>query len=145
MFTHILLPTDGSARSEAAVRSGLRLAKALNARVTGVCVAPKVRQMYFDSEFPGVKADHAAAAFVAQAKRNLATIEAAAKEAGVPCETVQETSDHVHEAIIAIAAARTCDLIIMASHGRRGVQALLLGSETQKVLTHSTIPVLVYR
>jgi nucleotide-binding universal stress UspA family protein len=77
--------------------------------------------------------------------KNLLAIEKAAKEAGVPCETAQEKSDWPYEAIIAAAQKGQCDLIIMASHGRRGVQGLLLGSETQKVLTHSKIPVLVYR
>jgi nucleotide-binding universal stress UspA family protein len=69
----------------------------------------------------------------------------AAKEAAVPCDTVQEKSDQPYAAIIEAAQARGCDLIIMASHGRAGISALLLGSETQKVLTHSKIPVLVYR
>ena len=63
----------------------------------------------------------------------------------MPCETVCEASDHPHEAIVAAAATHGCDLIVMASHGRRGVAGILLGSETQKVLTHSKIPVLVFR
>jgi len=69
----------------------------------------------------------------------------AAEEAGVSCGTVLETSDEPYESIIKVAEQKGCDLIMMASHGRRGVGALLLGSETQKVLTHSTVPVLVYR
>ena len=81
----------------------------------------------------------------AQAEKNLATLKRAATEAGVPCDTVVETSDHPYEAIIRTADSRGCDLILMASHGRRGMQGKLLGSETQKVLTHTTIPVLVYR
>ncbi|MCK7468053.1 MAG: universal stress protein [Desulfosudis oleivorans] len=80
-----------------------------------------------------------------QADRNLAVLEKAAKDAGVPCETICEIGDHPYEAIIRVAEKRGCDLIMMASHGRRGVKGLLLGSETQKVLTHSLIPVLVYR
>ena len=80
-----------------------------------------------------------------QANRNLAVLEKAAKDAGVPCETLCEIADHPYEAIIRIAEKRGCDLIMMASHGRRGVKGLLLGSETQKVLTHSLIPVLVHR
>jgi nucleotide-binding universal stress UspA family protein len=145
MFKHILLPTDGSSLSDSAVRLGIRLAQALKARVTGVSVVLKARQLSFDSEFPGVKTEHAAAAFKAQAEAFLAKIAAAAEEAGIPCETVVEVGDLIHETIIRTAETKNCDLIIMASHGRAGVKALLLGSETQKVLTHSKTPVLVYR
>ena len=81
----------------------------------------------------------------AQAETVLAKIAAAAEAAGVPCETVAELGDQIHETIIRMAETKNCDLIIMASHGRAGIKALLLGSETQKVLTHSKIPVLVYR
>jgi nucleotide-binding universal stress UspA family protein len=81
----------------------------------------------------------------AQARRLLAVIENAAKEAGVSCDTACTTSDQPYEAIIEIAKEKGCDLIAMASHGRKGVRGLLLGSETQKVLTHSLIPVLVFR
>jgi nucleotide-binding universal stress UspA family protein len=77
--------------------------------------------------------------------KNLLAIEKAAKEAGVPCETVKAKSVQPYEAIIEAAAKKRCDLIIMASHGRRGMEGLLLGSETQKVLAHSKIPVLVFR
>jgi len=80
-----------------------------------------------------------------EADRNLSVIEKAAKDAGVPCETICEISDYPFEAIIKVAEKRGCDLIMMASHGRRGIGALLIGSETQKVLTHTRIPVLVYR
>ena len=80
-----------------------------------------------------------------QAHGKLSAIEKAAQEAGVPCETVCEISDHPYETIIRAAEKRGCDLIMMASHGQRGVKGLLLGSETQKVLTHSKIPVLVHR
>jgi nucleotide-binding universal stress UspA family protein len=72
-------------------------------------------------------------------------IQEAAKAAGVHCEAISVTSDQPHEAIIQVAKKRGCDLIMMASHGRKGVQGMLLGSETHKVLTHSRIPVLVYR
>jgi nucleotide-binding universal stress UspA family protein len=84
------------------------------------------------------------AASRAQARKYLAMLERAAAEVGVICETVVESSDHPYEAIIRTAEIKGCDLILMASHGRRGVKALLLGSETQKLLTHSRIPVLVY-
>jgi nucleotide-binding universal stress UspA family protein len=117
----------------------------LNARVTGLCVVTGARHLSHESEFPGVKVDHAAAAFHARADTYLAKIATIAKEAGVSWEVTQVTGDHVFEAIIATVETRGCDLIVMASHGRSGTKALLLGSETQKVLTHTKIPVLVYR
>jgi len=145
MFRHILLPTDGSPLSEIAMREGIQLAKNINARVTGFCVIPKLRYFSYNSEIGPEFEKQAAAAVQAEVNKNLLAIENAAKAAGVPCETAQEKSDQPYEAIIQAAQKRECDLIIMASHGRRGVQGLLLGSETQKVLTHSRIPVLVYR
>jgi nucleotide-binding universal stress UspA family protein len=145
MFKHILLPTDGSPLSEAAMLKGIRFAKTIHARVTGFCVAPKLPYFGYDSEVGPEFKKLAAAAVQAEVDKNLLAIEKAAREAGVPCETAQEKSDQPYEAIIEAAQKRQCDLIIMASHGRRGVQGLLLGSETQKVLTHSKIPVLVYR
>jgi nucleotide-binding universal stress UspA family protein len=145
MFKHILLPTDGSPLSEEAMRKGIQFAKTVNARVTGFCVVPKLREYSYDSEIGPEFKKQAAAAVQAEVNKNLLAIEEAAKEASVPCETAQEKSDQPYEAIIEAAKKRECDLIIMASHGRRGVGALLIGSETQKVLTHSKIPVLVYR
>jgi nucleotide-binding universal stress UspA family protein len=145
MFKHILLPTDGSPLSEAAMRKGIQFAKTINARVTGFCVVPMLRYHTYDSEIGPEFKKQAAAAVQADVNKSLIAIEKEAKEAGVPCETAQEKSDQPYEAIIEAAKKRKCDLIIMASHGRRGVGALLIGSETQKVLTHSKIPVLVYR
>jgi nucleotide-binding universal stress UspA family protein len=81
----------------------------------------------------------------ALAEKVLGTVSAAATSAGVECETLHIEHEHIHQAIIDAAEARRCDLIVMASHGRRGVSAVVLGSETVKVLTHSKIPVLVYR
>jgi nucleotide-binding universal stress UspA family protein len=81
----------------------------------------------------------------AYAEKVLGTVAAAAKSAGVVCETLHIEHEHVYQAIIDAASARGCDLIVMASHGRRGVSAVVLGSQTVKVLTHSKIPVLVYR
>ena len=78
-------------------------------------------------------------------EKALKQVTMAADAAGVPCETIREVHDQPYRAIIDAAHALSCDLIVMASHGRRGISALLLGSETVKVLTHSTIPVLVYR
>ena len=81
----------------------------------------------------------------AHAGKVLGTVSNAAKAAGVACETLHAEHEHVYQAIIDAAEARRCDLIVMASHGRRGVSAVVLGSETVKVLTHSKIPMLVYR
>ena len=145
MFKHILLPTDGSPLSEAVVRKAIQFAKSINARVTGFCVVTALRYVGCDAEIGTEFKKQAEAAVQAEATKNLLAIEMAAKEAAVPCDTVQDKSDQPYEAIIEAAQARGCDLIIMACHGRAGVSALLLGSETQKVLTHSLIPVLVHR
>jgi nucleotide-binding universal stress UspA family protein len=145
MFRHILLPSDGSSLSEAAVRTGVQLAKTIHAGVTGLCVVPKLRYLSYDSELSADVRKRMAEACRSHAEKILSGIEAAAREAGVPCQTAYEISDYPHEVIIRASEKKECDLIIMASHGRRGVEGLLLGSETQKVLTHSKIPVLVYR
>ena len=145
MFKHILLPTDGSELSEMAVREGIRFAKESSAKVTGVSVTPDLHVLTFNA---GLREDarlHYLAEGQALAKKHLAVLQAAAAEEGVACDTEVEISDHPFEAIIRTAERKGCDLILMASHGRRGVKGLLLGSETQKVLTHSRIPVLVYR
>ena len=145
MFKHILLPTDGSKLSEAAVEKGMHFAKGIQAKITGLFVVPKEYPSYYEAEIPGSFKDQAEAECKAMAKRHLSSLNKAAQEAGVACEVVMEASDQPYEAIVSMAEQKGCDLIMMASHGRRGVGALLLGSETQKVLTHSKIPVLVYR
>ena len=145
MFTHLLLPTDGSELSQAAILKGLRFAKECNAKVTGVSVAPKFHVFTVNTTMLEDTNQQFLAESHAQTEKHLAMLRTAATEAGVPCDTVLEVSDHPYEAIIHAAEQRGCDLIVMASHGRRGVQGLLLGSETQKVLTHTRIPVLVYR
>lgn len=145
MFEHILLPTDGSPLSEIAIRKGIELARSIQAKVTGLCVLPKQRYFSYDSELSGDVRKQIAAVCRTEVEKHLSFIDAAAREAGVPCETAHETNDRPYEAIIAVAEKKKCDLILMASHGRLGVEGFLLGSETQKVLAHSKIPVLVYR
>jgi len=145
MFKHILLPTDGSPLSEAAVEKGIGFAKSIDARITGLCVVPKQYPSYYDAEIPGGFKDKAEAECKANAKIHLTALTKVAQNEGVACEVVMETSDQPYEAIVNVAEQKDCDLIMMASHGRSGVGALLIGSETQKVLTHSKIPVLVYR
>ncbi len=145
MFTHVLLPTDGSHLSRAAIEKGVQLAKALKARVTGVTVVPREPYSLYQTDITLQVKEETARLHRKEAARRLEALQKAAAQAGVPCETVCESSDHPYEAIIAAAATHGCDLIVMASHGRRGVAGILLGSETQKVLTHSKIPVLVFR
>ena len=147
MFKHILLPTDGSPLSARAVVTGVDLAKALGARVTGLFVAPPATPLVFEHFLPVryMEPDDHAALIEREAAHALGQVENAAKAAGVPCETKQLTSDYPADAIMTTAHRSKCDLIVMASHGRTGVSAMLLGSETQKVLTHSKVPVLVHR
>jgi nucleotide-binding universal stress UspA family protein len=145
MFKHLLLPTDGSELSEAATRKGIELAQSMKARVTGFHVMPEFHVLAYQAEMIEATREEFVKNCQAAAKRILAVVENAAKAAGVTCETASTTSDHPYDAIIRAAQARGCDLILMASHGRKGMQGFLLGSETQKVLTHSKIPVLVYR
>jgi len=145
MYKHILIPIDGTVLSDSAMDKGLAFAREIGARVTVLMTtepAPIVMMAMVQlTEQQNRYHQHA----VDQAARHLGEALAKAKAAGVPCETVQVDHDHPYQAIIETAASRGCDLIAMASHGRRGISALVLGSETTKVLTHSTTPVLVYR
>jgi nucleotide-binding universal stress UspA family protein len=145
MFKHLLLPTDGSQLSEAAIHTGVQFAKSIHAKVTGFYAMPKFHMLTYQTEMLTDTKTQFAKDCKAHAERFLAVVVETAKDAGVPCETALQESDHPYEAIIATAKEKGCDLIMMASHGRSGVQAFLLGSETQKVLTHSPIPVLVFR
>ena len=147
MYKHILIPTDGSTQSAHAVAHGVELAKATGARVTGLFVAPAPTPLVFEGAVPigYMQPDEHAALTASAAARYLGAIEKAAAKAGVPFEGVTVTGDYPAQAILEVAAARKCDLIVMASHGRRGLAAVLLGSETQKVLTHAKGPVLVCR
>ncbi|MGT2510305.1 universal stress protein [Cupriavidus basilensis] len=145
MFKHLLVPTDGSQLSEAAVRMAVTVARDFRAKVTGFHVIPEFRVFTHRIEMLEDTQERFAQMAEHHAEQYLGVIAQAAKEAGVECETVCVTGDHPYEAIIRAVEERGCDLVVMASHGRSGVQGLLIGSETQKVLTHSTIPVLVYR
>lgn len=148
MFTHLLLPTDGSKLSDRAVQRGLELAKAIGARVTAVHVLPEFPMMADESfALPAsveLKLRYEKDA-KARAAKMLEKVAARAEAAKVKYEGVAVIGDTPYEHIIETAKKRKCDLIMMASHGRRGISALLLGSETAKVLTHSKIPVLVVR
>ncbi|SIT37129.1 UspA domain protein [Paraburkholderia piptadeniae] len=121
------------------------VAKAFDAKITGIHVIPKFHLLTSDSEMlADTSTDHARHARN-HAQQYLAFVEQVATDAAVLCATTWVMNDHPYQAIINAAQERHCDLIVMASHGRRGMQGLLIGSETQKVLTHSKIPVLVYR
>ena len=145
MFKHILIPTDGSDLSRKAMLYGVQLAKECGARVTALTLTEPFRVASMDAVLVSVGEDEYDEESRRIADQALEQVKVAADAAGVPCDTVSEVHDQPYRAIIDAAHAKGCDLIVMASHGRRGVSALLLGSETVKVLTHSTIPVLVYR
>lgn len=133
MFRHILIPSDGSAASQLAVNAALRMARESGARVTAIHVLP---------EEPALVSHHAAQPAEDEI---LAGIARQAGNLHVNCTTLQVHAEQPHAAIIATALQRGCDLIAMASRGRSGLASLMLGSQTQKVLTHSKIPVLVFR
>ena len=145
MYKHVLIPTDGSELSEGAARSAVNFAKSVNARLTALHTTP----IFHPTDLSG----HAAYTHVVEhkelseqnAQRVLKAVEQMAREAGVTIDTVHRVTDNPWEAIVNVAQEQGCDLIFMASHGRRGINALLMGSETNKVLIHTKIPVLVCR
>lgn len=144
MFKKILLPTDGSDLSLKAIQGGLAFAKALNAGVVGLTVVEPYSYSNL-SEYRPETLDDYEQRMMTLASERLGMVADAAAKASIPVETLTVKSFSPFEAIIDTAKAKGCDVIFMASHGRRGLSAVLLGSETQKVLTHSTIPVMVYR
>lgn len=149
MYAHILVPTDGSPLSTKAAKSAIGLAKALGARITALHVIPAFTPpVYMDGIVPYPELYSSAEykrSTEAYAKKMLAKVEERARAAKVPCATVFVTGEQPWRAIVRTARSKKCDLIAMASHGRGGVEAVLLGSETTKVLTHSKTPVLVCR
>jgi len=145
MFKHILIPTDGSDLSRKALLYGIQLAKESHAKVTALTVRPPYVIGSMDMIGVVGSQDEFEAETQRYADYALTQARMAADAAGVKIDTVQDVGDQPFRAIIDSAKAHACDLIVMASHGRRGMSALLLGSETVKVLTHSTVPVLVYR
>ena len=148
MFKHILVSTDGSKLSGKAIRTAARLAGATGARITGVYVIPSyVPPVYGEGVMYGpvispAKYRDAQKRF---GQKALAAVEREARAAGVDFSPAMLAANDPWEGIVGTAGRKKCDLIVMASHGRRGLASLLLGSETVKVLTHSKIPVLVCR
>jgi nucleotide-binding universal stress UspA family protein len=147
MFKHILLPTDGSALSAQTAQQAIKTAQALGAKITAVHVRGGYNVMLGNEylgtpDIPDMR-QRFEQEMAAYANEILSPLKKAALEAGVECETVVATGDSTYETILKQAAQSGCDLIMMASHGKKGIDGILLGSETQKVLTHSKIPVLV--
>jgi nucleotide-binding universal stress UspA family protein len=146
MYSRILLPTNGSALCESAVVKGIEFAKFAGASVVGFHAIPATSYLIYTEAGPSdVLAEQFEKDAMVRGHRLVDEVRSKAQAAGVECDTLLLTNDHPWEAIIEAAATKGCDLIFMASHGRRGLSALLLGSETARVLTHTEIPVLVYR
>ena len=145
MYKHILIPTDGSPLSEAAVKQGIALAQSVSAKVTGITVSAPFHTFALDPMMVSDTAEQYKGDCETRAEKFLGSVTRAAKAAGVQCQVAHVMAEHAYGAIIDTATSKGCDLIFIASHGRKGVSALVLGSETVKVLTHSTIPVLVCR
>ena len=145
MYKSILIPTDGSQLAVKAVKEGVALAKEIGAKVTVLTVTMPFYAFGLDSWTPEDTEPAYDARMRDYANKILASGAEAARTAGVPCHTIHIVHEYPYQAIIDAAASNGCDLILMASHGRRGLAAVVLGSETLKVLTHSKIPVLVHR
>lgn len=145
MYSHILIPTDGSPLSTTALEKSLAFARELGAKVTVLTVVEPFHILSVDPE----QLEQSRSEYERHARELAASLlsdaELKAKALGVSCDVVQVEDHEPYRVIIETAAKNGCDLIAMASHGRRGIAALILGSETMKVLTHSRIPVLVHR
>jgi nucleotide-binding universal stress UspA family protein len=147
MYKHILIPTDGSELSLKAVKHGIELAKAVKAKVTSVTViSPALLFSLEPEKFKGPSEDWGYQRLMESfAGKCLDQVKTEALAHDVRCDVMHVEHEQPYQAIIDAAINEHCDLIVMASHGRGGISAIVLGSVTQKVLTHSTIPVLVYR
>jgi nucleotide-binding universal stress UspA family protein len=147
MYQRILLATDGSTLSKKAVRSGLALAAALGADVVAVYVTPRYPMSYFEGGM-AISTAEVARTEKSWADRGQTIVDAVQAEAeakGLKLKTAVVRSDLIAESILATARKYKCDLLVMASHGRKGIKRVLMGSETMQVLTHSHLPVLVLR
>jgi nucleotide-binding universal stress UspA family protein len=144
MFKHILVPTDGSDLSRKAIDGAIDLAQSVGARVTAYACLPQYPYSPFSDVIVEPPED-----FLARSEReahsHLSEVEEAARRVGVVCTCQTSVHPSPYLGIIEAAEQSGCDVIFMASHGRRGLGSLLIGSETQRVLTHTKIPVLVYR
>ena len=145
MYRNILIPTDGSELAGKAVEHGIALAKRIGAKATVLTVLPPFHVFTTDTQMLEDTPTQYKARIQQHAEKTLGAVAHTAQAAGVACEMVHVEHEHPYQAIIDTAGSKGCDLIVMASHGRHGISALVLGSETVKVLTHSKIPVLVHR
>lgn len=147
MFKHVLVPTDGSEWSQKAVEAAIEFAHSIGARLTGFYAAEEYPVAPFGEYVPPdlLSPDEFRVNEEQRARKILAQVEEGARAKGVACSVHSAVSYSPWQAIVQAAEERGCDLIFMASHGRRGLASLLLGSETVRVLTHTKIPVLVYR
>lgn len=145
MYKHILIATDGSELAMKALEQGLGLAKALGAKATAVTVTEPWTAAVSGEMAIAFPIDDYEKGCAANAARVLSSAAAAASKAGVACETYHVKDQFPAEGIVEAAKSRGCDLIVMASHGRRGVSRLLLGSQANKVVTHGAVPVLICR
>lgn len=147
MFKHILMPIDGSELSDKTVEQGIALAKSLNARVTALVAEPEYEMPSYSQivSRSAISAEEHERRSRSHAQKILDNVADRAKAGGVAFEGKFCEEDEPHQAIIRTAEESGCDLIVMGSHGRHGVSAVLFGSETHEVMAHSKIPVLVYR
>ena len=145
MYKHILVPTDGSELSDRAVTEAIAFARSIGARMTLLTVSPAFHPTGYDPFVVTATPGEWERAHQTRARQVLGDARARAVGAGVASEVISAVSDAPWQAIIETARQQACDLVFMASHGRRGVAGMLLGSETQRVLTHCKVPVLVYR
>jgi nucleotide-binding universal stress UspA family protein len=147
MYQRILVATDGSSLSKKAVRSSIELAGATGAELVALNVVPRYPVSYFEGAL-AISSEQVARTEKLWSDKGQALVDKVAAEAqaaGVKAKAVVARSDMVAEAIMSAAKKHKCDLVVMASHGRKGIKRVLLGSETQQVLTHSSVPVLVLR
>lgn len=145
MYSNILIATDGTELAGKAVQHGIALAQRIGAKVTVLTILTPFHTFTIDTQMIEDTPAQYRMRVMAHAETTLLVAAAAARTAGVVCETVQLEHEHPYQAMIDTADSMGCDLIVMASHGRHGISAIVLGSETVKVLTHCKIPVLVHR
>jgi nucleotide-binding universal stress UspA family protein len=148
MFKSILVPTDGSEVSTKATQQAVSIAQAMKAKIVGLHVYPEFHTVVlyeYMGPVPMMNRKEYVASAKATAESYLSAVANAAKTAGVGYEGVIVAADRIHEAVIKAAKRKKCDLIIMASHGKKGITGELVGSETARVITNCKIPVLVYR
>jgi len=145
MYTHILVPTDGSELADKAIDQGIGLAKLTGAKLTVLRVTAPPAPIVVEGVVVGYPQEEVQAKVKERVEAHLKSLEAKAKAAGITASHMQMQGEQPWKAIVDAAKAHNVSLIVMSSHGRRGLSALVIGSETQKVLTHTDIPVLVVR